>query len=189
MSDKATLNRNRIIDIANQLFYFRGFNQTSFTDIAEQSAIPRGNFYYYFKSKDEILEAVIEKRLSDIRRQLTGWDAQFESPYERIICFIEMTRDEAEQLIKYGCPMGSLNMELGKTQPELKKLAKQMFDLYKAWLAKQFAQLRIAEDPEDFATQLLIRAQGMAVLAHTYGDRAIVTQETARILHWLEEFK
>lgn len=186
MSSKSAHNRSLIIDIANRLFYVRGFNQTSFTDIAEASEIPRGNFYYYFKTKDEILTAVIEQRLDDIQTQLSGWDEKIESPKQRIKQFIEMTRGEAGNLIKYGCPMGSLNMELGKTQPELKKMARQMFDLYKNWLTQQFAQLSSSVSSADLATQLLIHAQGMAVLAHTYADRKIVREESARMLQWLD---
>lgn len=187
MPNKTTANRKQIIDIANQLFYFRGFNLTSFTDIAQASEIPRGNFYYYFKTKDEILTAVIEQRLNDIHAQLAGWNEQLELPKERIKQFIEMTQKEAGNLIKFGCPMGSLNMELGKTQPELKKLARQMFDLYKNWLTQQFAQLSLSTSPADLAMQLLIRAQGMAVLAHTYADRQIVKNESMRMLQWLDE--
>ena len=185
MSEKAIQNRNRIIDIANQLFYFRGFNQTSFTDIAEESAIPRGNFYYYFKSKDEILAAVIDKRLADIRNQLSSWDKECPSAQECILKFIKMIQKEAGMLIKFGCPMGSLNVELGKAQPELRQLARQMFDLYKMWLSSKFDTFTTDKEAKDLAIQLLIRAQGVAVLAHTYEDRKLIKQETERMTDWV----
>ncbi|MDH5192012.1 MAG: TetR/AcrR family transcriptional regulator, partial [Gammaproteobacteria bacterium] len=57
MGAKGEANRQHIVDVADNLFYQKGYNQTSFTDIAEASEIPRGNFYYYFKTKDEILLA------------------------------------------------------------------------------------------------------------------------------------
>jgi len=57
------LTRERIVDKADQLFYEQGFEHTSFTQIAEALGISRGNFYYHFKTKDEILDAVISHRI------------------------------------------------------------------------------------------------------------------------------
>ena len=55
MGTKGENNRARIIEAADELFYKRGYNQTSFSDIADITGIPRGNFYYYFKTKEGIL--------------------------------------------------------------------------------------------------------------------------------------
>lgn len=43
--------RQHIVETANRLFHQRGYKQTSFSDIADTAEIPRGNFYYYFKTK------------------------------------------------------------------------------------------------------------------------------------------
>ena len=48
MGTKGEGNRQRIIEAADNLFYRRGYNQTSFQDISDATGIPRGNFYYYF---------------------------------------------------------------------------------------------------------------------------------------------
>ena len=53
--------RDHIVEIADQLFYQQGYEHTSFADIAEAVNISRGNFYYHFKAKDEILNAVNEE--------------------------------------------------------------------------------------------------------------------------------
>ena len=50
----ATDTRAQIVEAADQLFYERGFEHTSFADIAAQVQISRGNFYYHFRTKDEI---------------------------------------------------------------------------------------------------------------------------------------
>ena len=52
MPAKSERTRQRIIDAANQLFYRKGYNRTSFTDVVEEADVPRGNIYYYFKTKD-----------------------------------------------------------------------------------------------------------------------------------------
>ena len=57
MASKAT--REQITAAADELFYRRGYEYTSFADIAAAVNLSRGNFYYHFKTKDEILDAVI----------------------------------------------------------------------------------------------------------------------------------
>ena len=62
-----------IVATADDLFYRRGFDHTSFADIATAVGISRGNFYHHFKSKDDILEAVILKRLTDRTGMTARW--------------------------------------------------------------------------------------------------------------------
>ena len=71
MGTKGSANRQRIVEAADHLFYSRGYNQTSFSDISDETGIPRGNFYYYFKTKEDILAAVVESRLADFKQLLS----------------------------------------------------------------------------------------------------------------------
>jgi TetR/AcrR family transcriptional repressor of nem operon len=68
MNEKTT--RDQIVEAADQLFYRLGFDHTSFADIAEAMQISRGNFYYRFKTKDEILDAAISLRLVNTQKML-----------------------------------------------------------------------------------------------------------------------
>ena len=67
----ASRTRDKIIDMADNLFYQQGFENTSFADIANKVGISRGNFYHHFKSKDSILDAVIKRRLANTEKMLT----------------------------------------------------------------------------------------------------------------------
>ncbi|MFI8826757.1 TetR/AcrR family transcriptional regulator [Streptomyces sp. NPDC053431] len=82
--------RAQIVDAANRLFYVRGFEHTSFAAIAETVGISRGNFYHHFKSKDEILGAVIEARLHSTRVMLAEWERDASGPAERVRQFVEI---------------------------------------------------------------------------------------------------
>lgn len=53
--------KKEILDIAEQLFIEKGFDNTSTNDILREIGIARGTLYYYFKSKEEILDAVIDR--------------------------------------------------------------------------------------------------------------------------------
>ncbi len=53
--------RNEILDVAEELFGTKGFDNTSTNDILEKVGIARGTLYYHFKSKEDILDGVIER--------------------------------------------------------------------------------------------------------------------------------
>ncbi|MHB9117928.1 MAG: TetR/AcrR family transcriptional regulator [Burkholderiales bacterium] len=186
MPVKGQTNRQRIIDAANALFYRKGYNPTSFSEIADAAGIPRGNFYYYFKSKDDILAAVIDDRLAQIKAMLAEWDAQYAGPREKLKRYVAILRNSAEDAARYGCPMGSLNVELGKTQLAMQSKAKEMFDAFLDWLTPHFAALGHSADARDLALHLLGRAQGIALLTNVYSDTALLEREAATLDGWID---
>ncbi|HFB54580.1 MAG TPA: TetR/AcrR family transcriptional regulator, partial [Hellea balneolensis] len=82
--------REKIVDAADMMFYQRGFDHTSFADISRHVQISRGNFYYHFKTKDDILNAVIMKRLADRQRMMEAWEIEGQTPQARILHFINI---------------------------------------------------------------------------------------------------
>ena len=66
--------RTKIIEAADTLFYQRGFEYRSFADLADMVQISRGNFYHHFRTKDEILAAVIAIRAEITRAMLQKWE-------------------------------------------------------------------------------------------------------------------
>ena len=64
--------RERLIDAANVLIHRHGFHKTTLADIAKESDVPLGNVYYYFKTKEEICDAVIEERKKNLTKTLNG---------------------------------------------------------------------------------------------------------------------
>src|SRR6266436_6182666 len=66
--------RTRLLETATKLAYGRGFRETSLADIAEAARVPVGNVYYYFKTKEELAEAVVERRLEEFRAARAEWD-------------------------------------------------------------------------------------------------------------------
>lgn len=185
MQERGEATRQHILETARDLFYRRGYNQTSFSDIADAAKIPRGNFYYYFKTKDDILAAVVGYRIDRIRALLADWDAEHADPRKRLRAFLDMLRGNDKDLARYGCPMGSLNIELGKAQPALKARARKMFDLFRDWIATQLRALGV-RNPEPLALHLLGRAQGIAVMAQVYSDVALLNAEVDQLEAFLD---
>ena len=183
MADKTT--RDRIVEAADRLFYEQGYETTSFADIAGAVRISRGNFYHHFKSKDEILDAVIELRLANTRDMLDRWEAAGDGPADRIRCFIRILIANQAKIMQFGCPVGTLASELAKLGHPAQGEANQLFLLFHAWLREQFVLLGRAADADALAMHLLARSQGVATLANAFRDEDFVTQEVENLCDWL----
>ncbi|MFC3228471.1 TetR/AcrR family transcriptional regulator [Marinibaculum pumilum] len=178
--------REQIVAAADRLFYRQGFETTSFADIAAAVKISRGNFYYHFRSKDEILDAVVARRLDDTHAILQAWAAQDADPAARIRSFIGILLRNRESIMAFGCPVGTLATELAKLRHPAQGEAVALFDLFRTWLRRQFELAGRTADADVLAMHLLARSQGVATLANAYRDEAFVAREVAAMCDWLE---
>ena len=177
--------RDLIVEKADALFYEGGFEATSFADIAAAVGISRGNFYHHFKTKDDILDAVIARRMERTRAMLDAWQDAGEGPRERIVCFIRILITNRTSIMAYGCPVGTLCSELAKLDHAAQGRAADIFGLFRDWLAVQFRALGAADRADALALHLLAWSQGVAVLAAAMRDEAFIRAEVAGIEHWL----
>jgi TetR/AcrR family transcriptional repressor of nem operon len=177
--------RAEIVAEADRLFYQGGFEHTSFAEIAGAVQIARGNFYYHFKSKDEILAAVIARRVETTNALLARWTADNPTPRARLLAFVHILEANGDEIMRYGCPVGSLAVELSKLMHEAHGGAVSLFDLFRDWLSGQFRALGSA-DPNALALHLLMRSQGVAVLYAAYRDARFVAREMAAMEDWID---
>ena len=76
--------RNEILDVAQRLFTAKGFDNTSTNDILNEIGIARGTLYYHFKSKEEILDAMIDRTTKQLVDKAKGIVYQKDVPvFER----------------------------------------------------------------------------------------------------------
>lgn len=184
MADMTT--RERIVAEADRLFYERGYELTSFSDIADAVGISRGNFYYHFKSKDEILDAVIGRRMMSTSGMLEAWEIESHSPSERIKSFILIVVTNRAQIIRHGCPVGTLCSELAKIGHPAQAQSNQLFALFRTWLCQQFVLLGHETDANSLAMHVLAFSQGIALLAQAFQDERFIQREAERMCAWLD---
>jgi len=180
MSTKA-----KIVQTADRMFYEQGFENTSFADIAAEVGISRGNFYYHFKTKDEILEAVIVKRLEDRQAMLAAWEMEAGDPLGNIGKFIDILIVNGDKIKHFGCPIGTLSSELAKLNHPAQQDANALFTLFRDWLARQFTALGCTENADGLAMHLLARSQGVAKMANAFRDDAFIRQEVDDMVQWV----
>lgn len=177
--------RDLIVEKADALFYEGGFEATSFADVAAELSISRGNFYHHFKTKDDILDAVISRRIARTQAMLDAWQAEGDTPRTRILSFIHMLIANRTKIMAFGCPVGTLCTELAKLDHGARHRAAEILGLFRDWLEGQFRALGSGERAQAQALHLLSWSQGVAVMAAAFRDEAFIRREVAGIEHWL----
>ena len=177
-------NRTRLLQAAVKVTYRYGFGDAALADIAKEASVPLGNVYYYFKSKDEIGGAIIDLRVSRFRKLLQELD-KADSPKERLCGFVQIKINNREELARSGCPVGTLCSELQKHGGAVAKKSTVLFAEALTWMEAQFMALGKGADSRGLAVHLLSATQGVSVLAHTFHDPGMITNEAAWLKEWI----
>src|SRR6266478_5689720 len=168
--------RTRLIETGMKLAYKHGFRETSLADIAKAAHVPIGNVYYYFKTKDELGEAVVEWRLAEFRAFREELD-RLSSPMKRLFAFVERIDRNREQLARGGWLLGGLCTELAKEDGALAKQSAALFTEPMPWLEVQFRAVGHEKDSRELAVHFFSAYQGMAAVALGADDREVVVME------------
>jgi TetR/AcrR family transcriptional repressor of nem operon len=101
--------REQILDAAGRLIHLRGFHNTSVDDILRESGVGKGNLYYYFKSKDELGYAALDRTLERIQEEiLERLSASGVDPWTQLERFLEYAVERARREgCVGGCPLGN----------------------------------------------------------------------------------
>lgn len=165
--------------------YRYGYDTAALADIAKEAKVPLGNVYYYFKTKDEVIAAVIEAHVQQIKTTLAFIDAHHRSPRSRLKAFVREFTAQSEIVAQHGCPLGGLCSEIGKRVRQSSFAEADLMRLPIAWAEQQFRSLG-RRDAHDLAVDLLAAYEGSALLANTLQDPGLLSSAARRINHWID---
>ena len=177
--------RSRLVSAAVGLAYQNGFGATSLADIAREAKVPLGNVYYYFKTKDDIGEAIVELRLAELSAQRQRWNEDG-SPKDRLCACVQAVFENKDFLAERGCAVGTFCSELHKAGGSVATRATEIFAQHLAWIESQFRALGKGKDSNGLAVHLLSAMQGVSILAHSFHDSGLVATETKRLKSWIQ---
>lgn len=168
--------RDRIVDAARELFWQQGFETTSLSQIAERSGARTGSIYHFFKSKADILDAVLDH----YQRELGAWllDPVFErtpDPRERIFGVLDTYRSFLlETRFSLGCPVGGLAVEVSDEYASARERLRTIFDGLVGAIEECTRELRGSTDeaprPEALASLVISVIEGGIVQARALGS-------------------
>jgi AcrR family transcriptional regulator len=176
--------RERLVHSASDLLHRQGVASTTLAQVAEAADVPPGNVYYYFKTREELIRAVIDSHADGVRALLGGHERR-PDPRDRLKGLAHSWVDVADLVANHGCPIGSLSLELNKREDGLGEAAAHLFRLMLDWAEAQFRELE-RPDPRADAITLLGNVQGAALLANALRDSEILAAETRRLEAWID---
>jgi AcrR family transcriptional regulator len=184
--------RTRIVEAAMELFWLKGYNSTSIADILSRSQVNSGSLYYFFPGKQDVLLAVLEAYRDGIGPMLLepAW-AGVEDPIDKLFALLAGYRQAiVDTDCEYGCPIGSLALELHEPDPAVRALIAANFD---AWIdavetclggaAGRFPQ---GTDLRAVAELALNVMEGGVMQARTYRDVAYFDRSVAQLRSCLD---
>jgi len=187
---RKTDKRIRLIEAAMVLIHQQSFNLTTLADIAHKADVPLGNVYYYFKKKEDIGEAVIEKLATMLSEMLKLWD-ETSHPIDRLKAFVKasISNDNLEQVARYGCPIGGLCQELSKQGGPLADRAAKLLHDTLQWAEAQFSAIGCGAESAKFALSVISAVQGTYLLTHTFKEPQFSIRQAESLLSWLDKLR
>ena len=170
--------REKIIHAAMELFWLKGYNSTSVADLLSRTQLNSGSLYHVFPSKQDVLIGVLEAYRDGIRDMLLepAWSG-VPDPIEKIFALLNRYRT---MIVKtectYGCPIGSLALELHEPDPQVRALLAENFANWTAaieeCLASAGARIPRGTDRAALAQFVLTTMEGGVMQARTHRDVA-----------------
>jgi TetR/AcrR family transcriptional regulator, transcriptional repressor for nem operon len=177
--------RARIIEAAMELFWMKGYGATSIADILARSQVNSGSLYHFFPGKQDLLLAVLETYRDGIGPMLLApaWEGVAD-PLERVFALLARYRRLiVETECTYGCPIGSLALELHEPDPAVRTLIAANFDGWTEAVREclEQAALPAGTDPAALAEFVLTVMEGAVMQARTHRDVGYFDRAVAQL--------
>ena len=184
--------RTRLILSAMELFWEKGYGSTSIADILSRSQVNSGSLYHFFPGKQDVLLAVLEAYRDGIEAMLLqpAW-ADTDDPVERVFALLALYRRLiVETECSYGCPIGSLALELHDADPIVRT---RLAENFTGWVDAVESCLHLAEhrfrpgtDFRGLAELALNVMEGGVMQSRTYRDVAPFDRAVAQYRAYVE---
>jgi TetR/AcrR family transcriptional repressor of nem operon len=166
--------RDRVLDAARSLIDEQGFKNASLNDILAKASVSSSNFYYHFKSKEDLGLAVVRQLTEGLEEHVIRGVLQDRkrTPFERLRAYLEMNRKKLESNgCTRGCTFGKLTSELSAENPCFQELIESVFARLRDALREciregiERGELRRGIDPAHASTLVLGTVQGLMIVA------------------------
>jgi TetR/AcrR family transcriptional regulator, transcriptional repressor for nem operon len=178
--------RDRLVDSAAILFHTNGLNATSLADIAKHADIPIGNVYYYFKTKEELAVAAVNKRKEQFSAAYALLEENVADPRQRLIEAVQYFDKVRDDYTRYGCPIGKMIVDADVEKDQVVHTAAQVLIEFVEWSERQFRNLGHAEDARRYAMSMVAGIEGAAIMAKATCSASVIGHEIERLVQWIE---
>lgn len=128
----------KLVDAAREIFYEQGYHAASLADVAKKARVLSGSLYYFFRTKEALLLAVLD-RYEELLFPIVIEPAfsKHKDPLERVFGILDAYRGGLVVThCKHGCPIGNLVLELADAHPRVRRKLAALFEAWCGWIAR-----------------------------------------------------
>ena len=183
-----------ILEAATRLMHVRGYQNTSLDDVLRESGVGKGNFYYHFRSKEDLGYAILDQLVAGfLERTLEPcFSAPDVARVSQIRCFLDRVLEAQRQRnCVGGCAMGNLASELSDVHEGFRERLASVFTAWKGRLttalveAQERGEVVAACRPDSVAHFLVAGLEGAILLSKVSKDITVMEQCVSELKHYL----
>jgi TetR/AcrR family transcriptional repressor of nem operon len=183
--------REEILDTVFLLIYTHGYNGTSISMILKECSIPKGSLYHYFKSKKEMVLAVIKERLAPRMDIFYDFDTNLDKDSVEILTDFILKVTQKEQLIIYGCPLNRLNQEMSPIDKDFESAITPIYNHIKTKIVLLLNRANLSKDvkTEELAEFIIATVWGALSLSPNESSQERYLYTVSHLIKYLESLK
>jgi TetR/AcrR family transcriptional regulator, transcriptional repressor for nem operon len=186
--------KEQILEAATRLMEVHGYHRTALGDVLRESGTGKGNFYYYFHSKEALGYAILDRIIRDFTTRLLDpiLSDPGRRPLDQIYDFLDalVAAQRARRCVG-GCPFGNLAVELADAHEGFRQRLTAAFDRWRTYLtaalerARAEGALEPCADPDRLARFLVAGIEGAILLSKVQKDITVLEECVAELKHHL----
>jgi TetR/AcrR family transcriptional repressor of nem operon len=193
-SARGAATRDHILDAASRLIHLQGYQGTSLDDVLRQGGVGKGNFYYHFKSKEELGYAIIDRAVRVfVERVLEPvFTDTTADPIAQVHTFLDrVLENQRQRNCIGGCPMGNLASELSDVHEGFRRRLAGTFVQWRVKLTQALSRgqatgrLMAGCDPDGLSQFIVAALEGAILLTKVTRDIAVMEQCVEHLKHHL----
>jgi TetR/AcrR family transcriptional regulator, transcriptional repressor for nem operon len=190
--------REAILEAASRLIHVHGYNHTSLDDVLRESGVGKGNFYYHFKSKEELGYAILDQAIASFLAETLEpcFSDPGGQPLTQIRCFFDRVHEiQREQNCVGGCALGNLAAELSDVHEGFRTRLAVVFSAWRERLTQALHAAHRRGDisegchPEAVAHFLVASLEGAILLTKLTKDIAVMEQCVTEMKRYLSLYE
>ncbi len=187
--------KQKIIEVARGLFWKNGYEATGIAEILGEAGIGSGSLYWFFKTKEELLAAVLEQYLGLLDSMIAAPAfKQSADPIERIFLILDFYRQVLKDYeFKLGCPIGNIVLELGDKYEKVRKLAIVNFenwrDVIKKCLQDASDRFLPSIDLNAVSIFILTTMEGAVLQARAHKDILYFDESVTQLRNYIDSLQ
>lgn len=186
---KGEESRQRLIECAAKLFWENGYSATGISEILKQTGLPKGSFYFYFKSKDDLASAVTEyyQKILLEQFQSSSQENDWESFIEEIFDYLSV-RTSGQTFA--GCPYAVMGMETALSKPAVASVFMEGLKKFEQIFQKVLLYSGLPQDHAAILSRRMLSIyQGYLLLGRINGDLSYLKNAEKNMIEMYREYR